>query len=446
MTTIAPRPAAAAESGGHPAPPLDPPRTLSTPRLASGAGALRALALACRECDAAFEAGPIAICENCLAPVEPVYDPDRSLPDRDAIASRPTSLWRYREWLPFTGTPTLSLDSGWTPLVEAPALARALGVERAWVKNDSVSHPSLSFKDRVVAMAINAARAFGLDTLACASTGNLANAVAAHAARAGVPAWIFIPHDLELGKVIGTLVFGARVVRVRGTYDDVNRLCAQIADRFGWGIANVNLRSYYGEGSKTVAFEIVEQLGWRFPTAVVAPMAGGSLVTKLRKGFAEFRGAGLAAGGPLPRLYGAQAAGCGPIARLVQSRGDRLVPEVPNTIARSLAIGNPADGSLAARTIHETGGWAAAVSDEAIVRGIRVLAETTGIFTETAGGTTVAAALELARSGRLAPSDEVVLCITGHGLKTVEAVAPTLTDTPTIGPRVREVEALVREI
>jgi threonine synthase len=338
--------------------------------------------------------------------------------------------------------PAHSLDTGCTPLVEAPVLARAIGVARAWVKNDSVSHPTLSFKDRVVAAAINAASAFGLGTFGCASTGNLANAVAAHAARAGLPAWIFIPHDLELGKVVGTLVYGAHVVRVRGTYDDVNRLCAQVADHFGWGIANVNLRSYYGEGSKTVAFEIAEQLGWRLPTAVIAPMAGGSLVTKLRKGFAEFHLAGLV-NGELPRLYGAQATGCQPIARLVESRGDRLVPEIPRTIARSIAIGNPADGLTAAAALRETGGWAAAVSDEALVRGIRVLAESTGIFTETAGGATVAAALALAQSGHLRPDDEVVLCITGNGLKTVEAVTAALGEAPVIAPRLREVESLV---
>jgi len=401
------------------------------------------LPLVCRRCNARFEAAPIAICEECLAPLDPLYDAARQLPDRETIAARPPSLWRYREWLPFTGTPTLSLDTGSTPLVDAPALAKLLGVARAWVKNDSVSHPSLSFKDRVVTTAINAARAFGLDTIGCASTGNLANAVAAQAARAGLPAWVFIPHDLELAKLVATVVCGAHVVRIRGTYDDVNRLCAQVADEYGWGIVNVNLRSYYGEGSKTVAFEIAEQLGWRTPTAVIAPMAGGSLVTKLHKGFAEFRAAGLIDGG-VPRLYGAQATGCAPIVRLLESGGDRIVPEVPHTIARSIAIGNPADGAQAAQVLRDDGGWAAAVSDDALVHGIRVLAETTGIFTETAGGTTVAAALALARSGHLRPADELVLCVTGNGLKTVEAVTPTLADAPVIGPRLRELEAIVR--
>ena len=320
--------------------------------------ALRPLPLVCRLCGATHPPAAAAICEECLGPLEPAYDADRWLPDAATIAGRPQSLWRYREWLPFEGEPTLSLDSGFTPLVESPELARRLGVARLWLKNDAVSHPSLSFKDRVVATALNAARALGIGTVGCASTGNLANAVAAQAARAGLPAWIFIPHDLELGKVVATLVFGPRLVRVRGTYDDVNRLCAQAADRYGWGLVNINLRSYYGEGSKTVAFEIAEQLGWRLPTAVVAPMAGGSLVTKLGKGFGEFVAAGLVEG-PAPRIYGAQAAGCAPIVRLVERGGTQVEPVIPDTIARSIAIGNPADGRFAAETIRGSGGWVA---------------------------------------------------------------------------------------
>jgi threonine synthase len=402
---------------------------------------LRPLPQACRLCGASQPPAPEAICQECLGPLEPVYDPDRPLPDAATIAARPGSLWRYREWLPFEGEPVLSLDSGFTPLVEAPALARRLGVGRLWVKNDSVCHPSLSFKDRVVASAINAARAFGLGTVGCASTGNLANAVAAQAARAGLAAWIFIPHDLEIGKVVGTAVYNPHLVRIRGTYDDVNRLCTQAADRFGWGLVNINLRGYYGEGSKTVAFEICEQLGWRTPTAVVAPMAGGSLVTKLGKGFAEFAKAGLVSG-PAPRLFGAQADGCAPIVRLVESGGEHVEPVIPNTIARSIAIGNPADGRFAAQAIRGTGGWVASVTDEELVGGIRLLAETTGIFTETAGGATVAGAAALARAGRLGPEDEVVLCITGNGLKTVEALQGVLPEAPVIAPRIRELEAL----
>src|SRR5256885_4486817 len=402
---------------------------------------LTARPLRCRSCGSESAPAPAAICGQCLGPLDPVYDPERALPDRETIAGRAPSLWRYREWLPFDGEPTLSLDTGFTPLVDAPALARRLGVARAWIKNDTVSHPSLSFKDRVVAAAINAAAAFGLDTIGCASTGNLANAVAAHAARAGLTAWIFIPEELETAKVVGTSVYGARLVRVRGTYDDVNRLCAQVADRFGWGIVNVNLRAYYGEGSKTVAHEIAEQLGWRLPTAVVAPMAGGSLLSKLRKGFGEFLQAGLVQGQP-PRLYGAQAAGCAPIVRLVERGGDAIEPEVPNTICRSLAIGNPADGAFAARAMRETGGWAAAVSDPELVEGIRFLAEDTGVFAETAGGVTAAVARAPARAGRLQPQDEVVLCITGHGLKTVEAGQGGVPPAPGLAPRPRGGAAL----
>ena len=377
------------------------------------APAVRPRPQVCRACGALHAPAPIAVCEQCLGPLDPVFDAARVTPTRDAITARPWSLWRYREWLPFDGEPVLSLDTGGTPLVEAPRLAARLGVARAWVKNDAVSHPSLSFKDRVVATAINAAAAFGLDTIGCASTGNLANAVAAQAARAGLKAWIFIPEDLELAKIVGTAVYGARLVRVRGHYDDVNRLCAQVADLFGWGIVNVNLRGYYGEGAKTMAFEIAEQLGWRLPTAVVAPMAGGSLVTKLRKGFREFSAAGLVSGGA-PRIFGAQAAGCAPIVRLVRENADAVEPVVPHTIARSIAIGNPADGLFAKRAILES------------------------------GGVTVAAALALAAEGRFSADDEVVLCITGNGLKTVDAVAPVLPAAPVIAPRVAEVCALVK--
>jgi len=400
----------------------------------------RPLPLVCKLCHALHPATASATCEECLGPLEPVYDAGRTLPDAATITARPRSLWRYREWLPFEGEPAVSLDTGFTPLLDSPALARRLGVARVWVKNDAVSHPSLSFKDRVVASALNAALGLGLDTVGCASTGNLANAVAAQAARAGLPAWIFIPYDLELGKVVGTAVYNPHLVRVRGTYDDVNRLCSQVADRFGWGLVNINLRGYYGEGSKTMAFEIAEQLGWRLPTAVVAPMAGGSLLTKLEKGFREFTDAGLVSG-QLPRLYGAQAAGCAPIVTLVESGGETLTPVVPNTIARSIAIGNPADGRFAARAIRASGGWAAGVSEAALVAGIKLLAETTGVFTETAGGVTVAAALALAQAGRLRLEDELVLCITGNGFKTVEAPQGALPETPIIAPRIRDLEA-----
>ena len=409
---------------------------------ATSSSSLRALPQHCKVCGAESEAAPEAVCGACLGPLEPMYPVSRRLPGKAEIATRAKSMWRYREWLPFEGTPALSQDTGFTPLVDAPRLADKLGVAKLWIKNDAVSHPSLSFKDRVVASAINAATALGLEVIGCASTGNLANAVAAQAARAGLPAWIFIPDNLEQAKVLGTAVYGPHLVRVRGHYDDVNRLCAQVADRFGWGIVNVNLRGYYGEGSKTMGFEIAEQLGWRLPSAVVVPMAGGSLLTKLHKAFGEIRDAGLVSD-EAPRLYGAQASGCSPITRLVESGGETLVPQIPNTIAKSIAIGNPADGVFAARAMRGTDGWSAAVSDDSIIAAIRLLAETTGIFTETAGGATVAGALALAKSGRLGRDDEVVLCITGNGLKTLDAISGSIEDSPVIAPRVREVAALV---
>jgi threonine synthase len=398
--------------------------------------------LVCRRCGARYDPAPVAICEQCVGPLEPAYDPARRLPTRREIEARPRSIWRYREFLPILGEPVVSLDTGFTPLLDAPALARALGVRRALVKNDAVSHPTLSFKDRVVAVALNAAAGLGVTTVGCASTGNLANAVAAQAARAGLTAWIFVPEDLELGKIVGTAIYGSRLVRVRGTYDDVNRLCVQVADRFGWGLVNLNLRSYYGEGSKTMAFEIAEQLGWRQPDAIIAPMAGGSLVTKLDKGFRELAAAGLV-DGAAPRVYGAQAAGCSPIVNLVERGGETIEPVVPRTIARSIAIGNPADGGHAAKAIRASGGAAQAVTDEELVAGIKLLAETTGVFTETAGGVTVAAARKLAQAGKLGAGDELVLCITGNGLKTVEAVTPALAEAPVIAAKLREVAALV---
>jgi threonine synthase len=422
-------------------PPVATART--APSAERRAAAPRLLPLACRLCGAPHDPAPLAVCPECLGPLEPAYDAARRLPTRAEIAARPASIWRYREWLPLVDAPVVSTDTGLTPLVDAPALARALGVRRALVKNDAVSHPTLSFKDRVVAVALNAALGLGLETVGCASTGNLANAVAAQAARAGLGAWIFVPENLELGKIVGTAVYGARLVRVRGTYDDVNRLCAQVADRFGWGLVNVNLRGYYGEGSKTLAFEIAEQLGWRTPDAVIAPMAGGSLLTKLDKGFRELGAAGLADGRP-PRVYGAQAAGCSPIVNLVNGGGERIEPVVPDTIARSIAIGNPADGRFAAKAIRGSGGAAAAVTDAELVEGITLLARTTGIFTETAGGVTVAAARRLVQEGKLGPADELVLCITGNGLKTVEAVQPALTPAPVIDAKLREVAALAQ--
>jgi threonine synthase len=417
--------------------------TTLQPSVSAARAPLGILPQKCKLCGAEQEAAAVAICDRCLGPLEPLYPKSRVLPDREDIARRAPNLWRYREWLPFIGEPVHSRDTGFTPLVDAPRLAAHLGVGRVWIKNDAVSQPTLSFKDRVVTTAINAAHALGIDTIGCASTGNLANAVASHAARAGLKSWIFIPENLEQAKILGTAIYNPNLVRVRGHYDDVNRLCAQLADRFGWGIVNVNLRGYYGEGSKTMGFEIAEQLGWRLPTAVIAPMAGGSLLTKLRKAFSEFLQAELVHGA-LPRMYGAQASGCAPIVRLVESGGAQIVPEIPNTIAKSIAIGNPADGPYAAKTILETGGWGAKVSDEEIVAAIRLLAETTGIFTETAGGATVAGAVQLARAGKLTGDDELVICITGNGLKTLDVMSDVHPESPVVDAKVRQVADLVK--
>ncbi len=401
--------------------------------------------LRCRDCAAdAPTTTALTACQTCGAPLDPVYDwaAIARAVDRDALRGRPRTLWRYRELLPLDQAPGTSLDSGGTPLVEVPPLARAIGVGRVWLKLDGFSFPSLSFKDRVVAVAINKALELGIRTVGCPSTGNLANAVAAHAARAGLPAWVFIPHDIEAAKVAGTAVYRPRLVRVCGTYDQINRLTRAAAERFGWGIVNVNLRAYYGEGSKTVAFEVAEALGWRFPGAVVAPMAGGSLVTKLHQGFEELRRLGWVAD-PAPRIFGVQAAGCAPIATAVLAGIEQITPVEPQTIARSIAIGDPVDGRWAARAIRDSGGWAAAVSEREVVEGITVLAESAGVFTETAGGVTVSAARRLAAEGRLHADDEVVLCITGNGLKTIDVLEGALDTAPLIEPDLDALERLV---
>ncbi len=401
-------------------------------------------ALACRRCGTEHAKEAHLGCVSCGAPLDPRYDWDAiaAAVTRQDVAIRPRTIWRYRELLPLDEPPTASLQVGWTPLVEVPQLADLLGVGRLWVKVDGVSFPSLSFKDRVVAVAINKAIELGITTVGCPSTGNLANAVAAHAAAAGLDAWVFIPDALEQGKTVGTLAYRPNVVRVHGTYDEINRLCREAAIAFGWGIVNVNLRAYYGEGSKTMAYEIAEQLGWRAPSAVVAPMAGGSLVTKLAKGFGEIVRLGWIEG-PAPRLFGGQPAGCAPIVTAVQNATETVTPVRPNTLVRSLAIGDPVDGPWAVRSVLESGGWAAATTDPETVEGITMLAEFGGIFTETAGGVTVAAARRLAAEGWLKPDDEVVLCSTGNGLKTVEALDGAVDPGPVIGPNLKELERLL---
>jgi threonine synthase len=399
--------------------------------------------LKCRICGTTYPVEPLAICEECFGPLEVDYDYDaiKAKLTRDEIASRSKTLWRYRELLPIDGEPGVGLQSGGTPLVRAERLAEALGVRELYLKNDAVSHPTLSFKDRVVAVALSKAREFAFEAVGCASTGNLANSVAANAAAAGLPAFILIPDNLEKSKIIGTQIFGATVVPVRGNYDDVNRLCSEIAGRHRIAFVNVNLRPFYGEGSKTFGFEIAEQLGWQAPDAVVVPMAGGSLITKIHKAFKEFERLSLIPSAQT-RFYGAQASGCNPISAAVKAGTRAISPVKPDTIAKSLAIGNPADGYFATGVIAETGGWSEDVSDQEIVESIRLLAETEGIFTETAGGTTLAVTKKLLAQGHLKSNDRIVVAITGNGLKTQEALS--LTSLESIEAKISEFEKFVR--
>ncbi len=399
------------------------------------------LHLKCRECGRTYNAEPIAACEECWAPLEAVYDYGALWSDlrREDIASRPANMWRYRELLPLKDEPWVGKQTGFTPLVAAPRLAKALGAREVYVKNDAVNFPTLSFKDRVVAVGLSKAREFGFDTVACSSTGNLANAVAAQAAAGGFKTFIFVPADLETEKIVATQVYGARLVKINGNYDQVNRLCSEIAQKYSWGIVNVNLRSYYAEGSKTLGYEIAEQLGWRLPRNVVVPMAGGSLITKIAKAFDELRRLGWVE--PVQtRLYGAQATGCSPITTAAKNGTPEITPQKPNTIAKSLAIGNPADGYFAVQTILGSGGAGEDATDEEIVQGIRLLAETEGIFTETAGGVTVSVTRKLLRQRRLNPGESIVLAITGNGLKTVGAVNGQLEESAAIRPKLIEFE------
>jgi threonine synthase len=397
--------------------------------------------LRCRECGKTWGNQPRSICDDCFSPLEITYDYDalRAHFTREQIAQRPPNIWRYSELLPLPEDYRPSLPVGFTPLLSAPHLAKELGARKLCIKNDAVCLPTLSFKDRVVAVALAQARAFGFDTVSCSSTGNLANSVAAQAARNGFKAWIFIPADLEPAKILGTQVYGAKVVRIAGSYDQVNRLCSQIADEHRWGFVNVNLRPYYAEGSKTVGFEIAEQLGWRLPDNVVVPMAGGSLITKIKKAFEELIALGLVDAKPV-KFFGAQATGCSPISTAVKAGRLEIEPQKPTTIARSLAIGNPADGHYAIQAITKSGGWSEDVSDHELVESIQLLAETEGVFTETAGGVTVACARKLYRDGRISPDETTVLCITGNGLKTTDALAGKYESETAIAPKLAEFE------
>jgi len=379
------------------------------------------IGLQCHVCHTAFPAEALYVCDQCFGPLEPVYDYDRvrATLTRETIAARPRNIWRYRELLPIAGEPRTGFSSGCTPLVPAPRLAERLGVRELYVKDDGVNHPTMSYKDRVVSVAATRALELGFTTFGCASTGNLGNSVAAHAARLGLRCYVFIPDDLEPNKVLGSAVYSPTVLAVRGNYDDVNRLCTQVADRHGWGFANINLRSYYAEGAKTMGFEIVEQLGWTFPRHVVSPVAGGTLLPRLYRGFRELSQLGLA-DGPLPVMYGAQAEGSAPVVRALHQGLDYPDPVKPNTLAKSIAIGNPADGFQVIEVLKASGGWGEMVSDEEMLQGIALLAETEGIFTEPAGGTTVAVTRKLIEQGRIPRDESIVICITGNGYKTAE--------------------------
>ena len=383
------------------------------------------IGLQCHVCKTPCPAEAVYVCEKCLGPLEPVYDYEAIALTREEIARRPKNLWRYRELLPITGEPRTGLNSGYTPLVRCERLADRIGVSELYIKDDSVNHPTLSYKDRVVSVAATRALELGFSVLACASTGNLANSVAAHAARLGVECCVFIPDNLEKGKLLGSAIFAPTIIAIAGSYDDVNRLCTQVADRYQWGFVNINLRSYYAEGAKTIGFEIVEQLGWRYPTHLVAPVAGGTLLPRIVRGLRELRRIGLV-DGELPRVHAAQAAGCAPVVKAFEAGLDYPEPVRPNTIAKSIAIGNPADGYQVLQSVRSTGGSAAAVRDDQIVDAIRLLAETEGIFTEPAGGTTLAATIDFVRRGVIGRDEPVVVCITGNGYKTTEAVADAL--------------------
>ena len=380
-------------------------------------------ALICRECGKEYPTEAVHVCELCFGPLEVKYNYDeiREKMSRTSVETGPKSLWRYKELLPIEGHPTIGLHAGMTPLVHARNLGAYLGLDKLYVKNDCVNHPTLSFKDRVVAVALTRARELGYETAACASTGNLANSVAAHAAQAGMQCYVFIPGDLEAAKVLGNLIFRPRVVEIEGTYDDVNRLCSEIAGERRWAFVNVNVRPYYAEGSKTLAFEVAEQLGWQAPDHVVVPMASGSLLTKIWKGLNEFKKVGLLKE-VHTKVSGAQAEGCSPIATAFKNGRDFFQPVKPDTIAKSLAIGNPADGYYALKTAAESGGAMESVTDDEIIEGINLLAQTEGIFAETAGGVTIGVLRKLVKRGMIEKHEVTVAYITGNGLKTQEAV------------------------
>ena len=378
--------------------------------------------LKCHLCGATYPAEALWVCTDCLGPLEVAYDYTavKRVMTRALVESRPRSLWRYLELLPVE-EPKTGFNSGFTPLVRAERLAAELGVDELYIKDDSVNHPTFSYKDRVVSVAATRTVELGFPVFGCASTGNLAGSVAAHGARLGLPTYVFIPNDLEPAKVLGAAIYNPTVVAVKGNYDDVNRLCTQIADRYGWGFANINVRSYYAEGAKTMGFEIAEQLGWRYPDHIVSPVAGGTLLPRIFKGLRELNEVGLV-DGTLPKIHAAQPAGSAPVIRALEAGLEYPDPVKPDTIAKSLAIGNPADGFQVLRVLKETGGTGAMVSDEEILDAIQLLARTEGIFTEPAGGTTLAATRALIKRGAIKRNESVVVCITGNGYKTADVM------------------------
>lgn len=403
--------------------------------------------LKCRECGREYRIDPIYVCEFCFGPLEVSYDyaSIKKALTRKKIERRDQNLWRYRELLPIDGDPRVGLQSGFTPLVRAKNLATTLGVKELYIKDDTVVHPTLSFKDRVVAVALTKAIEFGFDTVACASTGNLAHSVSAHGAEANLNRFIFIPASLEASKIAASLVYAPNLVAVDGNYDDVNRLCSEIANKYRWAFVNINIRPFYAEGSKTQGFEIIEQLGWKAPDNVVAPCASGSLLTKIWKSFKEFHEIGLIKE-LNTKVFAAQALGCNPIATAIKNDTDVVIPVKPNTIAKSLAIGNPADGYYAFKCVKETGGHGEDVTDEEIVSGIKLLAATEGIFAETAGGVTVAVTKKLIESGRINRNESTVMCITGNGLKTQEALIGKMGEPHHIKPNIDAFEDVLKQI
>ena len=404
-------------------------------------------ALTCKECETEYGIEPRTVCDNDFGPVEVAYDYDamRGKVTRESIEAGPRSLWRYKDLLPIEGEPRAGLRSGFTPMIKADRLAAELGVAELYIKDDSASYPTFSYKDRVVSIAITKAIEFGFDTVGCASTGNLAHSVAAHSAAAGLRAFVMVPHDLEEGKMVGMAVFGPRVVRIKGNYDDVNRLCSQIADKYNWAIVNVNLRPFYTEGAKTPGFEIAEQMGWRLPKHTVVPVAGGTILPKVNKAYRELIKLGIVDDNA-PTFHAAQAAGCNPVVTAIEQGMDLVRPQKPHTIAKSIAIGNPADGYYVVQDVKESGGWGASASDPEILDAVKLLARTEGIFTEPAGGTTLACTIKLIEQGRIPRDEPVCVCITGNGLKTVEAMQGQFHELPVINAKIDEFDEVVKEV